>query len=75
MATFLSCLYDCKSEGCLGLIVPQYDARRQRDPETGKWKLACPECGEANWYDESEARTDNVSAERLRQLYPERFPN
>lgn len=74
MATFLSCLYYCKTEGCLGLIVPQYDARRQRDPQTGKWELTCPECRKAHWYDEGEARSDNVSPERLRELYPERYP-
>jgi RNase P subunit RPR2 len=75
MATFLSCLYYCKTEGCLGLIVPQYDARRRQDAETGKWKLTCPECKQQHLYDESEARTDNVPAERLRELYPERYPN
>ncbi len=72
MATFLPFLYYCKTEGCLGLIVPQYDSRRQKDSETGKWKLTCPECGVAHWYDETEA---DVPTERLHQLYPERYPN
>jgi len=75
MVTFLSCLYYCKTAGCSGVIVPQYDARRERDSESGKWKLTCPECGVAHWYDENEAHTDDIPTERLHQLYPERYPN
>jgi hypothetical protein len=75
MVRFLSCVYYCKTAGCVGLIVPQYDARRERDSETGRWKLTCPECGVARWYDETEACTDDVPTERLHQLFPERYPN
>ena len=74
MVRFLSRIYNCKTEGCLGVIAPQYDACREHDLETGKWKLTCPECGVASWYDESEA-TDEVPSERLQQLFPERYPN
>jgi hypothetical protein len=74
MAKFLSNVYYCKTVGCPGVIVPQYDARRERDSETDKWKLTCPECGVARWYHETEA-TDDVLSERLHQLFPERYLN
>jgi hypothetical protein len=49
------------------VIAIQYDARREQDLETGKWKLTCPECGGTS--------TDDVPSERLHEFFPERYPN
>jgi hypothetical protein len=68
-ALFYNSIVFCKTEGCLGFIIPRYHPAKQRRQ---KLTLNCRECGQYHEYDEGELRqSEVVTVERVRQLYPE----
>jgi hypothetical protein len=57
----------------MGFIIPLYQPSTPKPQEGGisAVNVTCRQCGESEWYDERELRSEEIPVARLRELYPE----
>jgi hypothetical protein len=68
-ALFYRSIFFCKTEHCLGFIIPRH---HPSVPKGRKLTLICRECGQYHEYGDGELRqSEFVAIDRVRQLYQE----
>jgi hypothetical protein len=65
----------CPVANCIGLVIPDYEPKGRKLflEVLRKWYLECPVCQWSFVIADSELKAEEISIQRIRQIYPEKL--